>query len=40
MYPWVFAFHRSVYSDAKNGRKRWYEKLREQRAGDVTTEII
>ena len=35
-----FGFDRSVYSNTKRGRKRWYEEMREQRVRDVETEIL
>ena len=37
-----FGFDRTAYSNLKrnNGRKRWYEELREHRARDVETEMI
>ena len=37
-----FGFDRTAYSNPKrnNGRKRWYEELREQRARDIQTEML
>jgi len=37
-----FGFDRSAYSNLKgnNGRKRWYEELREQRARDIQAETL
>jgi hypothetical protein len=35
-----FGFDRSAYSNVKNGRRKWYEELREQRARDIETEMI
>jgi hypothetical protein len=35
-----FGFDRSAYSNIKNGRKKWYDELREQRIRDVETECI
>ena len=37
-----FGFDRSAYSNLKrnNGRKTWYEELREQRARDIQTEML
>jgi hypothetical protein len=35
-----FGFDRSVYSNTKRGRRRWYEEMREQRARDRETEMI
>jgi hypothetical protein len=36
-----FGFDRTAYSNLKrnNGRKKWYEELKEQRARDVETEV-
>jgi len=35
-----FGFDRSACSNVKNGRRKWYEELREQRARDIETEMI
>jgi hypothetical protein len=35
-----FGFERTVYSNIKKGRKKWYEKLREQRTRDIETEMM
>jgi hypothetical protein len=35
-----FDFDRSAYSNIKKGTKRWYEKLKEQIARDIETELI
>jgi DNA polymerase elongation subunit (family B) len=37
-----FGFDRGVYSSFKknNGRKKWYEELREQRERDIETEML
>jgi hypothetical protein len=35
-----FGFDRTVYSNLKKGRSRWYEELKEQRARDIETEMI
>jgi hypothetical protein len=35
-----FGFDRTVYSNIKKGRKKWYEKLREQRTRDIETEMM
>jgi hypothetical protein len=36
-----FGFDRSAYSNIKKGRsKKWYKKLREQRARDIEAEMI
>jgi hypothetical protein len=37
-----FGFDRTVYGNLKknNGRKKWYEELREQRARDIETEMF
>jgi DNA polymerase elongation subunit (family B) len=35
-----FGFDRTVYSNLKNGRRRWYEELREQLARDLETEML
>jgi hypothetical protein len=35
-----FGFDRTVYSSPKNGRRRWYEELKEQRARDIETEML
>jgi hypothetical protein len=36
----VFGFDRTIYSNFKKGRKRWYEELKEQRARDIETEML
>jgi hypothetical protein len=35
-----FGFDRTAYSNLKNGRKKWYEELREQRTRDIETEML
>jgi hypothetical protein len=37
-----FGFDRTIYSNLKrnNGRRKWYEELREQRARDIETEML
>ena len=35
-----FGFDRTVYSNIKKGRKKWYEELREQRTRDIETEMM
>jgi GTPase SAR1 family protein len=35
-----FGFDRSVYSNTKKGRRKWYEELKEQRARDIEIETI
>ena len=37
-----FGFDRNVYSNVKNGRRkwRWYEELKEQKARDIETEML
>ena len=37
-----FGFDRTAYSNFKrnNGRRKWYEELRQQRARDIETEMI
>ena len=37
-----FGFDRAAYSNLKrnNGRKRWYEELREQRTRDIEAEMV
>jgi DNA polymerase elongation subunit (family B) len=36
-----FGFNRAIYSNSKrNGRKKWYEELREQRVRDIEIETI
>jgi hypothetical protein len=37
-----FGFDRTAYSNFKrnNGRKKWYEELREQRRRDIETEML
>ena len=38
-----FGFDRTAYSNIKRnnrGRRKWYEELREQRAGDIETEML
>jgi hypothetical protein len=36
-----FGFNRTIYSNSKrNGRKKWYEELREQRVRDIEIETI
>jgi hypothetical protein len=36
-----FGFNRSTYSNIKkNGRKKWYAELKEQRARDIETEML
>jgi hypothetical protein len=29
-----------LHSNFKNGRKKWYEEMREQRARDIETEML
>jgi hypothetical protein len=37
----LFGFDRTIYSNFKrNGRKKWYEELREQRVRDIETEVL
>jgi hypothetical protein len=38
----LFGFDRDVYSSykKKNGRKKWYDELREERARDIQTETM
>jgi hypothetical protein len=33
-----FGFDRTGYSNIKKGKRKWFEKLREQRARDIETE--
>ena len=37
-----FGFDRTVYSNLKknNGKRKWYEELREQRARDIESEML
>jgi hypothetical protein len=37
-----FGFNRNVYSNVKrnDGKRKWYEELKEQRARDIETEMI
>jgi DNA polymerase elongation subunit (family B) len=35
-----FGFDRSIYSNIKKGRKKWYEELRKERARDIETEMV
>jgi hypothetical protein len=35
-----FGFDRTVYSNLKKGRRRWYEELKEQGARDIETEML
>jgi DNA polymerase elongation subunit (family B) len=35
-----FGFDRTIYSNIKKGRRRWYEELKEQRARDIETEML
>lgn len=35
-----FGFDRTVYSNIKKGRKKWYEELIEQRTRDIETEMM
>ena len=35
-----FGFDRTVYSNSKKGRRKWYEELREQRVKDIETEML
>jgi hypothetical protein len=37
-----FGFDRTAYSNLKrnNGRKKWYEELREHRVKDIKTEML
>jgi DNA polymerase elongation subunit (family B) len=35
-----FGFDRTAHGNLKNGRKKWYEELREQRTTDIETEIL
>jgi DNA polymerase elongation subunit (family B) len=35
-----FGFDRSIYSNIKRGRKKWYEDLRKERARDIETEMV
>jgi DNA polymerase elongation subunit (family B) len=35
-----FGFDRTIYSSLKNGRRRWYEELKEQRVRDIETEML
>jgi DNA polymerase elongation subunit (family B) len=35
-----FGFDRSIYSNIKKGRKKWYEELRKERTRDIETEMV
>lgn len=35
-----FGFDRTVYSNIKKRRKKWYEELREQRTREIETEMM
>jgi hypothetical protein len=35
-----FGFDRTDHNNFKNGRKKWYEEMREQRARDIETEML
>jgi DNA polymerase elongation subunit (family B) len=35
-----FGFNRSIYSNLKKGRRRWFEEFREQRARDIESEML
>jgi hypothetical protein len=37
-----FGFDRTVYSNIKkkNGRREWYDELREERTNDIQTEML
>jgi DNA polymerase-2 len=35
-----FGFDRTVYSNFKKGRRKWFEELREQRVRDIETEVL
>ena len=35
-----FGFDRTIYSNIKKRKRKWYEDLREQRARDIETEML
>jgi hypothetical protein len=35
-----FGFDRTVYSNIKKARKKWYEELREQKTREIETEMM
>jgi hypothetical protein len=38
----IFGFDRATYSNLKrnNGKRKWHEELKEQRARDIETEML